>query len=298
MSIEAQACSPLLTDLVLWLPSKHCKCPTLCHSIGPWESTCRQWPLCPPHTPVAPLFNNPQVCHLLILVGGWSRGFTVWDILLPPPCISYRIWRCSPQKIYNYNKNTLQRKNPDLAVQTLFQNRSIKETLQRGCIFMLSKALVSRLPKLPYKTAGERNLGIASEEKDWQNWTTHIHNGIMNVSLIEAGYNVLARWYLPPEHLSKKTYPGMSPSCVSGVVVRWDPLFILCPNVCHFCIQVNFLIYLVTMVNVTKDPQIALLSEPVENIPISPQTLIYYRFLTAKNLPPLLLQKAKRMTWL
>lgn len=36
------------------------------------------------------------------------------------------------------------------------------------------------------------------------------------------------------------------------------------------------------MVNITKDPSIALLNEPVENIPRYTQTLIYYKFLAAK----------------
>lgn len=40
--------------------------------------------------------------------------------------------------------------------------------------------------------AWERDLGIALEVEDWQPWTAHIHKGIMNVALIEAGYNVIA----------------------------------------------------------------------------------------------------------
>lgn len=36
------------------------------------------------------------------------------------------------------------------------------------------------------------------------------------------------------------------------------------------------------MVNNIKDPKIALLNEPVDNIPRSIQTLIYFKFLAAK----------------
>lgn len=75
VSIEAHACSPLLIDFVLWLPSKHRKVifpPTLSHSISLWELTCERWPLCSPHTSKVPIFNNNfcEVCHLPNLAGG------------------------------------------------------------------------------------------------------------------------------------------------------------------------------------------------------------------------------------
>lgn len=55
-----------------------------------------------------------------------------------------------------------------------------------------------------------------------------------------------------------------------------------CPKVRHFWIWVYSLIYSVTKVKIIKDPQFALLNDPVENIQRSTQTLIYYMFLAAK----------------
>lgn len=63
VSIEAQACSPLPIYLILWLPSKYRKailCSSLSHLVSLWESTSRKWPICSPHSPVVPFFNNPQ----------------------------------------------------------------------------------------------------------------------------------------------------------------------------------------------------------------------------------------------
>lgn len=66
--------------------------------------------------------------------------------------------------------------------------------------------------------------------------------------------------------------------------------------------RVHFFILSVTMVNITNDSSVALLSKPVENVPRHTQSLIYYMFLAAKiawKSPALDIVLIKRkLTWI
>lgn len=130
-----------------------------------------------------------------------------------------------------------------------------------------------------YQTTWEADLGEIVEEEVWTKWSTMVHKGILNTSLAEANYKVLARWYLVPTRLAK-FYPGTSPLCFRGCGQEEDMYHVWgsCPKVRRFWIRMFKLIYSVTGQNIPRGAKTGLFSDLPEEIPRHLRTLILHSF--------------------
>lgn len=66
--------------------------------------------------------------------------------------------------------------------------------------------------KLPHQLAWDMNLGTDIDMEDWSRWSTMVHKGISNTTLVEANDKILARWYIIPTKLAM-IFPDASPLC-------------------------------------------------------------------------------------
>lgn len=120
------------------------------------------------------------------------------------------------------------------------------------------------------------DLASHTEVEQWHSSLKLAYKGILNVSLIEANVKVITRWDMVPLRLSR-VYPFSSPLCFRecnslGIMyhIWWE-----CQRLRVFWNKFFALIQKISEILVPQQPRIALLNEPIENLPRCKQRLIF-----------------------
>lgn len=161
-----------------------------------------------------------------------------------PPTESFRLCQ-----IIHYLQS-LCRDQGDITTITFYKNKCLRGPGTWGSISELYVLLTDQGSKLPYQLSWEADLGETIDENIWSKWSTMVHKGILNTSLVEANYKVFSRWYLVTTRITK-IYPDASPHCFRGCGPEGTMLHTwwTCPKIKRFWIRIFNLVYSMTGVH-------------------------------------------------
>lgn len=203
-----------------------------------------------PHTPLAPIFCNPEFSPGLTpqLFQWWlNKGLLrIGDFLNGNQLHTIQYFKdeflMPPSEIFRYNQIALFARSKLNQVVgpltfTTFELTCQARGFQRGRISAIYTSLTEPDSKLAYMVQWERDLNLTFDLTEWQDLAFQLSKVSINTTLIEANYKTLLRWYLVPTRVARM-HPSTSPNCFRrcGQLGTMYHIWWQCPLVTRFWI--------------------------------------------------------------